>query len=606
MKVIIPIYRFQFNLLYKFGSYSFPSSWFIPIISNDDQGFPVINRIDFFTKMPPFEYEEEIVIIETEIAAQNSVELDTDSISLALSRKHILSQSFFYELLEIFMPFIKTDFSSSIIEILIENVKAVYPLTDNAGKKLKSRLESKIFLQPPVFEHYIHDYQKDAELNDHERGIKYLIRIFELSDTQVMIPESDIEKAYHYRCEGLKPIKGDSFWTYLVAYDRHRPFPKSNIGYVYDLAELVAFSVSDSKKGFEKGPLYQYLESRINDLSKLNFEAVIDVFDKHNEFSKLRDENIQTNVSDFKKYVTALIFLKAKDEINKFDSILAAPIFNEINELKDLYPIEVANSIYLLGYLFSGDKFFVDYYNYVKLPIFSNAYEKKADMSSGNKGAEYPVPEKITRSSEPLIKTDRPVEIQGDTFNLSNIESNIQPDVSDKEQFEPEISSNELNIEADQSLPQEIDANNIQMNEEVQNEIQDKIDEINNIETSHRMGQDGTEILENEIESNNIDVDNQAISVLDNFLIPDRIHDELIAFLERKSLEAKQQKIVFEIIRDINENKLPESSIIPLNNLLSKFQYLLSERKVSKSTKLFKSMNDIVEHILYLIDNQKD
>jgi hypothetical protein len=326
------ILRNQFNLFYRFGYTFIPKSQLVEFdgkINNETQD----SIIKQFKTVAPFEYDEEYLILHLE--------------------KEITNESDF-------------------IQFDIQDIVAVYPLSQQAKASIESKIDQRIRLEKPIFEAILPLIETEIENKEVEKAISALWKICKIeSPIENYIANIGLENIFNgleFRKHGTKAnkIQNGNYWEYLIAYDRFDYFPNSTLGYFYDSGQVFAYS-----KGlptFEGSGIHQFLE-------KLNFAnptaKLPDIIKYLETEEQLKGYVSQTTTSDIKQYIVAPLYLMLRDEIRKSDDIAQTKLFKNLEYLKK-FDDSFNYAVILLGAFFGFRKFYDNYYEVLNLRFYKD------------------------------------------------------------------------------------------------------------------------------------------------------------------------------------------------------------------------------------------
>lgn len=180
------VLRNQFNLFYRFGYTVIPKIGLVEFDGNinDDAKESIIKQ---FANVTPFEYDEEYLILHFEKEINNN---------------------------EIFLEF------------QIQELVAVYPLSQQAKTSIESKIDQRIKLENPIFETELLAIETAIVNKEVEKAISALWKICKVeSPLGKYIAEIGLENILNgleYRKHGTKSnkIQNGNYWEYLIAYDR--------------------------------------------------------------------------------------------------------------------------------------------------------------------------------------------------------------------------------------------------------------------------------------------------------------------------------------------------------------------------------------------------
>lgn len=349
------ILRNQFNLYYRFGYTFIPKSQLIEFdgtINNKIQE----SIIKQFKSVTPFEYDEEYLILHLEKEASNE---------------------------------------SDFIQFEIQDLIAVYPLSQQAKASIESKIDQRIRLEKPIFETSLPLIETEIENKEVEKAISALWKICKIeSPVENYIANIGLENIINglgLRKHGTKAGKAQNgnYWEYLIAYDRFDYFPNSTLGYFYDSGQVFAYS-----KGlptFEGSGIHQFLEK----LNSANPTAKLpDIIKFIETEEKLRGYVSQTTASGINQYIVAPLYLILRDEIRKSDDITQTKLFMNLDYLKK-FDDSFNYAVILLGAFFGFRKFYDKYYEELNLRFYKD----------------FNTPQKQTEKEEPQEKVDTILEI---------------------------------------------------------------------------------------------------------------------------------------------------------------------------------------------------
>jgi hypothetical protein len=261
---------------------------------------------------------------------------------------------------------------SDFIQFDIQDIVAVYPLSQQAKASIESKIDQRIRLEKPIFEAILPLIETEIENKEVEKAISALWKICKIeSPIENYIANIGLENIFNgleFRKHGTKAnkIQNGNYWEYLIAYDRFDYFPNSTLGYFYDSGQVFAYS-----KGlptFEGSGIHQFLE-------KLNFAnptaKLPDIIKYLETEEQLKGYVSQTTTSDIKQYIVAPLYLMLRDEIRKSDDIAQTKLFKNLEYLKK-FDDSFNYAVILLGAFFGFRKFYDNYYEVLNLRFYKD------------------------------------------------------------------------------------------------------------------------------------------------------------------------------------------------------------------------------------------
>lgn len=326
------VLRNQFNLFYRFGYTFIPKCQLVEFegtINNEIQE----SIIKQFQTVTPFEYDQEYLILHLEKETTNETEF---------------------------------------IQFEIQDIIAVYPLSQQAKASIESKIDQRIRLEKPIFETLLPLIETEIENKEVEKAISALWKICKIeSPLEKHIANIGLENLFNglgFRKHGTKvnKIQNGNYWEYLIAYDRYDYFPNSTLGYFYDAGQVFAYSKGHST--FEGSGIYQFLEK----LNSANPTAKLpDIIKFLETEEQLKGYVSQTTTSDIKQYIVAPLYLMLRDEIRKSDDISQTKLFKNLDYLKK-FEDSFNYAVILLGAFFGFRKFYDNYYEALNLRFYKN------------------------------------------------------------------------------------------------------------------------------------------------------------------------------------------------------------------------------------------
>lgn len=326
------ILRNQFNLFYRFGYTFISKSQLVEFDGNINNEIKDI-ILEKFKTVTPFEYDVEYLILQ----------LDKENIN-----------------------------ESDFIKFEIEDITAIYPLSQQAKTSIESKIDQRIRIEQPIFETILPSIQTEIKTKEVENAISALWSICKIeSPLEKYIANIGLENIFNgleFRKQGTKAnkIQNGNYWEYLIAYDRFDYFPNSTLGYFYDAGQV--FAVNKGLPTFEGSGIHQFLEK----LNSANPTAKLPDIVKYLETEEqLKGYVSQTTTSNIKQYIVAPLYLMLRDEIRKSDDIAQTKLFKNLDYLKK-FDDSFNYAVILLGAFFGFRKFYDNYYEALNLRFYKD------------------------------------------------------------------------------------------------------------------------------------------------------------------------------------------------------------------------------------------
>jgi hypothetical protein len=393
------ILRNQFNLFYRFGYTFIPKSQLVEFDGNINN-VTQENIINQFKTVTPFEYDEEYLILHLE--------------------KEISNESDF-------------------IQFEIQEIVAVYPLSQQAKASIESKIDQRIRLERPIFETILHSIETEIENKEVEKAISALWKICKIENLVenyiANIGLENILNGLEFRKHGTKAnkIQNGNYWEYLIAYDRFDYFPNSTLGYFYDAGQVFAYSKGHPT--FEGSGIHQFLEklNSVNPTAKLS--NIIKFLETEEQ---LKGYVSQTTTSDIKQYIVAPLYLMLREEIRKSEDITQTKLFKNLDYLKK-FDDSFNYAVILLGAFFGFRKFYDNYYEKLNLRFYKKfkAPQKQVEKEEKNENVDTISHETVKTFIEEEQVKENQTKTKDEEITAETI-SAVEPNINEKKEIQLE------------------------------------------------------------------------------------------------------------------------------------------------------------------------
>jgi hypothetical protein len=405
------ILRNQFNLFYRFGYTYIPGTFLIGF----DGNISSVKRevVELFARMTPFEYDEEYLILHLKKEPNRNDDLFN-----------------------------------------IQDIVAIYPLSQQAKISIESKIDPRIRLEVPVFKDILPEVESKIEKEEIKKAIDALWTICKIDgNAEDYISNIGIENIYkglEHRKKGIHAnnVGVANYWECLIAYDRYDYFPKSTLGYFYDAGQIFAYSKGQPR--FEGSNIHSFLSSLSEQNNNLKMKNIIDLLEK--------DEQTQKYIAQLteKQYIVAPLFLTIKDEIRNTDDIYQTNFFKKSDSLKKEFGDSFKYAVILLGSFFGFRKFYDRYYDSLNLRFYKNytnqnstenqEQDKPKNREQGKQDSSHKEPFAFTESNN-ISTTVQEKSNEGLGEKEINSVSNLDESIQKKESIKKTISiSRKVNI----------------------------------------------------------------------------------------------------------------------------------------------------------------
>ena len=429
------ILRNQFNLFYRCGYTYISKSQLVEFDGNINNEIKDI-ILEKFKTVTPFEYDVEYLILQ----------LDKENIN-----------------------------ESDFIKFEIEDITAIYPLSQQAKTSIESKIDQRIRIEQPIFETILPSIQTEIKTKEVENAISALWSICKIqSPIENYISKIGLENIFNgleFRKYGIKAtkIQNGNYWEYLIAYDYYQYFPEGTIRYFYQLGEVFSYY-----KGKVDGIEGTKIEETLKQIGSGNFEQILQKFNKDNLPPSFTETMNAMGKSEFDPIIVSVLFLKWKADLNKQDiDILNSSVFHKGKiVLIDKFPTEVKLALILLGAFFGFRKFYDNYYEALNLRFYKSF---KAHQKQFGEEDQQEKVDTISESAETVKKVNEEEHTEtNDKERANGTISFEEQSLNDKTELQPEEKQDEIKVE------EQVDNSNIQqdLNTEVTFNIAIKFQKI--------------------------------------------------------------------------------------------------------------------------------
>ncbi|NJR19822.1 MAG: hypothetical protein HC785_31965 [Calothrix sp. CSU_2_0] len=185
------------------------------------------------------------------------------------------------------------------IDISIDNLDCVYPITSRGKRLLQGRVDSNINLGKPIFESYVNASVQLRQSSLSLMGGAVLLLIARLDitkyqDTIELLKHDTLLGASRSSCGEQFPFNGTLIEN-LLCYSRHEVMPTSDIGYFYDFGIIVSKLYSDND---DIANLLDKYRSCLKAIAHENKSATLDyLLEKANDVMVLFDTALNLKLS---------------------------------------------------------------------------------------------------------------------------------------------------------------------------------------------------------------------------------------------------------------------------------------------------------------------
>lgn len=421
---ILPMSLESFYELYKRGCLKLDRNACVTFKKYNEEGYPEVDPNDFLERFPFFDADDQGIILECELDKKAFEEVGFNITGTIYGDSLTLNS-------------IRTDQKS--YSLRIENIVRVFPLSENAAHILPSKIGEEIFLEKPMFQTLVAQAGDKHKKDIQDKGVDALFKInrLDIPDERETLDHL-FELANKLKSSFQKPEKQDRFLIHALVYERREPFPKSDIGILFDLCKILADK--EDATNYRTTKFYENLDTIKSEKDHDGIVKVLQHFENESCYEKVR--KLASYDKPLKKdYITAALFTKYK-ELLRDDSYNPIMMVMEIKEFYHVFPEETKFALYLIGKFFTYNRFYNALYVSKGLRVL-----KKLHMGSDLSNEESPPPsiEQECRAV-PLAESGKAIE---ELRNYS-AEAELSKEITHLESKEP--FSGELNSENIQQI----------------------------------------------------------------------------------------------------------------------------------------------------------
>ncbi len=344
IKVLMPIPIRNFYELYKYGTLRLDREACAPFDGYDENKYPAVDPDKFIKTIPLFDDQDQGIILECELDEDDYDKVDFNISGSIQDNALTLNQIRIMQ-----VP----------ICLRIEDVVRIYPLTENALSTLPMKIGGDVILEKPVFQNLYHQSVRGWEEISRHKGAQALFDMsgFSMPDEQKML-DSFLKQAGEFKSKRLKPVPSDRFILHALVYERREPFPKSDIGILYDLCMILAHK--ETLTDYRKSKFYEHLETLKSKFDHSGLADILKHFEGEPLFEKVRGLTTHAECHH-RDYITASLFTKYK-ELLRDDKYRPREMIREMQELFEPFQEETKAALYLIGAFFDYKRFHNDLY----------------------------------------------------------------------------------------------------------------------------------------------------------------------------------------------------------------------------------------------------
>lgn len=321
---------------------------------------------------------------------------------------------------------LKMSENSDVYAIPINSIHSIIPFNEKAKRILANKFPNfKIAdsLNPSIANKIF----KQRDQYFAKLGGKMILSIFNIAENYQNYEQLFINGLHKYNNE----LKSDSLIESLISYERSRPYPNDDSGFLFDVGSIAKthFNISDSDLKFKEDlktqdvDKYELIEEVLSlsvFLQKNNsqrvFGPLIKEMEKSEWLKKLNsDLNLISENSGVNNLLVIAFYLKFRYLIRNTVNLLESDFQNQINHILKHAEKEASIALFLNGLFFGSLKFRELYYETFPLPFSKEKLTtppvKKYESTLNKEKEPITSKEKTKEKIKPTPNSDKKIEI---------------------------------------------------------------------------------------------------------------------------------------------------------------------------------------------------
>lgn len=321
---------------------------------------------------------------------------------------------------------LKMSENSDVYAIPINSIHSIIPFNEKAKRILANKFPNfKIAdsLNPLIANKIF----KQRDQYFAKLGGKMILSIFNIAENYQNYEQLFINGLHKYNNE----LKSDSLIESLISYERSRPYPNDDSGFLFDVGSIAKthFNISDSDLKFKEDlktqdvDKYELIEEVLSlsiFLQKNNYQGVfgplIKEMEKSEWLKKLNsDLNLISENSGVNNLLVIAFYLKFRYLIRNTVNLLESDFQNQINHILKHAEKEASIALFLNGLFFGSLKFRELYYETFPLPFskekLTTPTVKKYESTLNKEKEPITSKEKTKEKIKPTPNSDKKIEI---------------------------------------------------------------------------------------------------------------------------------------------------------------------------------------------------
>lgn len=313
--------------------------------------------------------------------------------------------------------------TSNLYTVSIDSVESIIPFNDNAKIILSNKLLN-FRIENPIDDTIADKIFRERNQYLAKLGGEMALSVFKIEDSFQHYEVPFLVGLHKYNNE----IKSDSLIETLIYYERSRPYPNDDSGFLFDVGSIAKthFNISDKDLKFrekiktEDVDKYELIEEILSlSVFLQNFEsegvfgALIDEMKKSKSLKKLdSDLSLIPENAGLNNILLIALYLKFRYLIRNTANLVDANFQKQIKNILKHAEKEASIALFLNGLFFGSLKFRELYYELYPLP-----FSKEKVITSSIKEHESALNRKETEEAESIEKPMRKTEAPSDFDN---------------------------------------------------------------------------------------------------------------------------------------------------------------------------------------------
>jgi hypothetical protein len=249
------------------------------------------------------------------------------------------------------------------VNISIQNLDCLYPITARGKRLLQGRIDSNIILDEPIFESYINASVQQRQSSLSLLGGAALLKIAGLDidkyqNTIKLLEDEALSGAFRRIHDEQFPLNSSTLIENLLCYTRHESKTTTDIGYFYDFGIIVRKVYSDNHNIDDLLKKYRTCLKEIANKTKNKSPKIYYLLENTHDVTSLFDAALEMKLT----VASIIIFLKLQSELYQHENLDKTSYKQLVTKLDGVHESDIALALWLVGVCFGFEFFCTNYY----------------------------------------------------------------------------------------------------------------------------------------------------------------------------------------------------------------------------------------------------